>query len=160
MGLRTPGLKDPPPPLAVIPTWYGVQKGRTLANTGVYNSFQEVQQVTAGMPGAIFQAFPTLEQAQDFVEQSLVRTPLKPYIALVTGNRPTDTSVYNFVGQGQPTYQVLPRSHVPELPVYGFSPSLSQQTPNAATGHPADARGNNVWACRNQLQGIFGTVRV
>ena len=52
--LMTPGLKDPPPPPTLIPTWYGVWKGRTPADTGVYDSFQEVQQVTAGVLGAIF----------------------------------------------------------------------------------------------------------
>ena len=57
----THGLKAPPRQAEVIPTWYVVRKGRSPADVGLYDSFQEVQQATAGVPDAEFQAFPIKE---------------------------------------------------------------------------------------------------
>ena len=154
---QSQGLRIPCP--TVVPTWYWVQKGRTLADTGIYDSFQAVQQVTAGVPGAIFQAFPTAEQAQEFVEQSLTPVPAKWYIALVTGNRPTDTGVYDTWDQVQrrirlcpnPIYQSFLSLELAQVYIskYQAPPPAAPQMPRAATfghaGTPSAPDPRNPW---------------
>ena len=53
VGPAPAGLKPPPKPAHHNARWYGIRKGRTPADTGVYNSLADVHLATSGVPGAV-----------------------------------------------------------------------------------------------------------
>ena len=123
-GAPVAGPKPPPGPDPNSGNWCGIQKGRTPGDIGVYNSFEEVQAATWGVEGAIYQAFATMEEAQAFVDQSFNSLPkpgraTKRWFALLSGDRPSDTGVYETWEEVGPRIQHNPN------PIYQSFPNQS-----------------------------------
>jgi len=73
--------------------------------------------MTAGVVDTVFQGFPSVEKAQEFVEQALRPAPAKRYIVLVKRDHPKDTGIYKSWDQMEPHIQLCPN------PIYQSFPS-------------------------------------
>ena len=65
--------------------YYAVKKGRV---PGVYTTWAECQQQVKGFPNAIYKSFPTLEEAEAFIqgeEEDILRTPEGKHYDIYTG---------------------------------------------------------------------------